>query len=306
MHYTRPDVSHFTSRFLSQYIDPAISDCGFSNLEYQLHHRRSLALYRCSRDIAVPSQSKPDYVLRLHLNKTPAQHEVNYGGGWLRRQPESFVLTPPHIDSQVRGNCRNRFTSLLLVFPDLELQQIAGEILEAEGTHLKRPPSKEFHDPFIPVLMKQLWGATHGASPAESVLVEGTFISLVGRLLLMGGRKRPTFPKYESSASLITEKAVNFMQDRLGEKMTLGDIAAAAGVSRSYLQRVFSQSTGKSVHSYLIELRVQRAKELIISFGKNMTFDEIASRCGFWDGTHLTRMFTRHVGTTPQAFREQV
>ncbi len=59
-------------------------------------------------------------------------------------------------------------------------------------------------------------------------VIEGTFISLVGRLLLSGQQKRLAIPKYESSASLITSKALNYMQDRLSEKLTLEEIAKAA------------------------------------------------------------------------------
>ncbi|MBA4032722.1 MAG: hypothetical protein C0478_17785 [Planctomyces sp.] len=297
--------SPFASHFLSKYVRPVVSDRDFSDVEYRFHGPRSLALYQCSRDLATPSMPKPDYMLRLHLNKTPAQHEVNYGGGWLRRMPDSFVLAPPQIDSRVRGNCHNHFTSLILVFPEIELRQVAGDLLDSEGGDLRRAPAKELHDPFIPVLMRQLWSSAQSASPAESILIEGTFISLVGRLLLLGEQKRLAFPKYESSASLITDKALRFMRDRLGDKITLSEIATAAGVSRSYLTKVFAQATGKSVHARLIELRIERAKELLERFGRNMTLDDIATTCGFWDGTHLTRTFVQHVGVTPQVYREQ-
>ncbi len=299
-----PNQQPFSSHFMSKYVQPAVSDRDFRNVEYRLHNRRSVALYRCSRDFATPSTPKPDFMLRLHLNKFPAQHEVNYGGGWLKRMPDSYVLAPPNVDSRVRGNLQNHFTSLILVFPETELRQVAGELLDAEGKHLWQPPSKELHDTSISTLMRQLWESSCSSAPAESVLIEGTFISLVGRLLLSGQQKRLAIPRYESSASLITNKALNYMQDRLSEKLTLEEIAKAAGVSRSYLIRVFAQATGKSVHARLIELRIERAKQLLIQYGRNMTLDQVALACGFWDGTHLTRSFFEHVGITPQQFRE--
>jgi AraC-like DNA-binding protein len=82
--------------------------------------------------------------------------------------------------------------------------------------------------------------------------------------------------------------------------LALSELAAEAGLSVRQFCRAFRASTGMSPHQYVLTQRVERAQNLIAA-GKPLA--EIALLCGFTDQSHFSRVFTRHVGLSPAAFR---
>jgi len=81
----------------------------------------------------------------------------------------------------------------------------------------------------------------------------------------------------------------------------LPELAALCGLSRSYFVRAFKNTTGMPPHRWLLVQRLKRAQLLLTETG--MTVSEVALDCGFADQSHLTRVFSRAVGTSPAAWR---
>lgn len=90
------------------------------------------------------------------------------------------------------------------------------------------------------------------------------------------------------------------LADLAGE-FTLRELAEACGLSDAHFSREFRQTTGKPPHRWLLEQRVERAKDLLAYTERNIS--EIALACGFADQSHLTRVFSRATGLTPGAWR---
>ena len=99
----------------------------------------------------------------------------------------------------------------------------------------------------------------------------------------------------------ILRRAVDYVADSYRGRVSLSIAAALAGVSPSYLSRVFSQEMGETFSRYVRRIRVQRAEELLT--GTDLPIAEIAEACGFADQSHLTQAFRRDTGTTPAAYR---
>jgi AraC family transcriptional regulator len=95
-------------------------------------------------------------------------------------------------------------------------------------------------------------------------------------------------------------QAFEFMEFNLSRRLTLGDIAEAACVSRFHFARLFRVSTGHSPMQYLAKLRIERAKALLSGGGDSVC--TIADALGFCDQSHFTRVFRRSVGMTPGQF----
>jgi transcriptional regulator GlxA family with amidase domain len=95
--------------------------------------------------------------------------------------------------------------------------------------------------------------------------------------------------------------AVEFLNDRLGEKISLEELANAAGLSQYHLIRVFKKSCGLTPHAYLTQQRINRASSLL----KNgeTPLSEIALATGFTDQCHFTKTFRSLTGATPGRFR---
>lgn len=97
-------------------------------------------------------------------------------------------------------------------------------------------------------------------------------------------------------------QAIAYIQDHLAQEISLDAIAAHLSMSRYHFCRLFKQSTGLSPHQYVIQQRVERAKQLLQQGG--MTIGEVAIACGFTHQSHLNRHFKRLTGVTPKTLHK--
>ncbi len=88
--------------------------------------------------------------------------------------------------------------------------------------------------------------------------------------------------------------------DRLAEAFEAGALAAAAGVSRSQIERDFRRVLGTSPRRFLARQRIAEAIALIET---DAPLAEIALACGYGDQSAFTRRFAAETGLAPSAFR---
>lgn len=94
-------------------------------------------------------------------------------------------------------------------------------------------------------------------------------------------------------------QAIDFLHGNYALPLTVKAIAQAAGLSEFYFMRTFQKMTGLSVHQYLTQIRLMRAKGLL---AKGIGAAQVASDIGFFDQSHLIKHFRAHFGTTPGVF----
>jgi AraC family transcriptional regulator len=96
-------------------------------------------------------------------------------------------------------------------------------------------------------------------------------------------------------------RVLSFAADNCAHDLSLDDLAAEAGMSTFHFAREFKRATGTSPHQHLIKLRVERAKSLLAEGA--LPLAEVSLRAGFSHQSHLTRLFRKLTGTTPQTYR---
>ena len=94
-------------------------------------------------------------------------------------------------------------------------------------------------------------------------------------------------------------RARDYMHAHLERDLPLEEIAAAAALSPHHFLRRFRAVFGQTPHAYLMQARVERAKELL---RRGDGIAEAAYGAGFADQAHLTRRFKGFVGVTPREF----
>ncbi|MGO4837788.1 helix-turn-helix domain-containing protein, partial [Rhizobiaceae sp. 2RAB30] len=92
----------------------------------------------------------------------------------------------------------------------------------------------------------------------------------------------------------------DLLSDGLAEKLTLDDLAQAAGLPRQRLIRAFRRATGFTPHAFLVNRRVDVAKDMLRRGSDPLS---VAMATGFSDQAHLNRIFKARVGVTPGVVR---
>ena len=93
-------------------------------------------------------------------------------------------------------------------------------------------------------------------------------------------------------------RVIEYINDNLGNDLSLYEMAQAVEISPNYFATKFKQSMGLAPHQYVIKKRVERAESLLL--GSHESIGEVAAQVGFYDQSHLTRHFKNLVGVTPK------
>jgi AraC-like DNA-binding protein len=96
-------------------------------------------------------------------------------------------------------------------------------------------------------------------------------------------------------------KAENYIRNHFTKIKALPEIAHAIGISYDHLRHVFKTERKKSLVQYLNEVRMERAKTLLIH--SRMPLKQVASMCGFKDEYYFSAVFNRSAQMPPGRYR---
>lgn len=98
------------------------------------------------------------------------------------------------------------------------------------------------------------------------------------------------------------KRVQEFIDANLEEDLSLAEIAEVADLSQFHFARAFRKSTGKTPQQYLMEQRIERAKELLLK--DDLPIIEISLQTGFKNQSHFTTLFRKFTKYTPKTWRE--
>lgn len=218
-------------------------------------------------------------------------HRSWSGRGFVEALPGDVITVNPgemHDGEAIGGE--SRAWRMVYLRPDLIAR--AGEEAEAAPFEFAEPA---FRDATVRRLFLGLFAATTQRA-ADPLQIEERLVTLIAELIARHAAR----PLRSPSAPTGIERALARLDDDPAAKATLAELAAIAGLSRFQLLRVFARRLGVTPHAYLVQRRVQRARELLRA---GRTPAEAALEAGFADQSHLTRAFARCYGVTPARFR---
>ena len=97
--------------------------------------------------------------------------------------------------------------------------------------------------------------------------------------------------------------AFRYIKENLARSFGIEQVAAAAGVSRSTLDRLFVQHLNRSVHEELLRARLAAVKRLLVH--SDLVLADVARQTGFCHAQHLNNVFRRAESLTPRAYRKR-
>lgn len=137
-------------------------------------------------------------------------------------------------------------------------------------------------------------------------LITESIATQVGVYLLR--RVKNSCPAPEEKKQYSNKKGINhaieFIHDNYYRNFSLKEIAQIAHLSPYHFSRIFKAEIGKTPFEYLLEIKIEKAKEHLRRSEKSIT--EICFDCGFSNVSHFTRTFTSKVGVSPTTFRSSL
>jgi AraC-like DNA-binding protein len=151
-------------------------------------------------------------------------------------------------------------------------------------------------------LARALLPALQRPEEANALFVD-QMTTAIGTYLVQryGGKTIPVVSKAPTLSRAHLEMAKSILLEHLEGEVSIADVAEACSLSRGYFIRAFREATGMTPYQWLLNQRVERARQLISTSKTSLA--EIAVACGFADQSHFTRVFSNLVGTTPGNWR---
>jgi len=182
-----------------------------------------------------------------------------------------FVYTCPVYEN---GEWKSIVTGLPFSFT----QQITDEYLFIKVTEL----------------FSQLTKSALSAREQASIKGRAVFIEILTLLFQSTQREQ-----YSYSSVRIIDKVISYMIENHSRNLTLNGLSEYAGVSKSYLGFLFRSVTGRSPIDYLIEIRINMAKNLLKD---GLSVTETSSLVGFNDIYYFSRAFRKREGICPSKY----
>lgn len=110
--------------------------------------------------------------------------------------------------------------------------------------------------------------------------------------------KRSTKPKNA------VERIRQVIEQKYGEDLSIEKIAEEVFLSPTYMCFFYKQETGETVVEYLTKVRMDKAKEMLRD--PAIKFYEISSRVGYMNPSYFSKLFKKHTGVTPSAYRNEM
>ena len=101
----------------------------------------------------------------------------------------------------------------------------------------------------------------------------------------------------------VLQRVKEYIEEHLHDKLSLNELARKTPYSRAHFLRMFRAATGTTPHQYLTERRIEQAKRILQE--EEISLIDTASRYGFSNQSHMTRVFREQVGLPPSAFRRR-
>jgi len=100
------------------------------------------------------------------------------------------------------------------------------------------------------------------------------------------------------------KKIINYLNENYNKKISLEQLAHNMYLSPVYISKIFKEETGESPINYLIKIRLEKAKDILLK-DVNSSIKNIANQVGYEDAYHFSKLFKKYYGISPLHYRKK-
>ncbi|MNC19886.1 Bifunctional transcriptional activator/DNA repair enzyme AdaA [compost metagenome] len=106
------------------------------------------------------------------------------------------------------------------------------------------------------------------------------------------------------NTGLYVKQIIEFLHQNYDQPIQVGDVASAVNLHPGYMQRIFKTRTGKTIISYLTEVRIEKAKMLLLQ--TDVPILDISDYVGIGSRQYFHTLFKKYTGQTPTEYRNSM
>lgn len=234
----------------------------------------------------------------IWLNSSGGEHYRHRGNSSILQTDSFGIIAPGEVHENYA--CDNDRRNLLTFYlAPTQLQAVAAQIkdVEQDNTEFRTDFYQDKESQKGLIKLHHLFNGS--ASKLER---ESTFIELLALLIKRHAVNGIDETRFGTETKRVNQ-IIELFHAHLDEDIGLTELSSKIGCTPYHLIRFFKKAVGLSPHAYLIQLRAEKAKQLLT---QGATIVDAALDTGFTDQSHLTRHFKTKFGITPGNYRRQI
>ena len=271
--------------------------------DFELHHSSNLDILLTHNPIDVISDehTHEGYEFFVPYAYSSFLKTLTIEGKKVAPHPGSLIPTNPGQSHGADGDF-TIYKSLCLYIPKKHVTNIAYSAAGVKNLVFSNKPNPYSQNLqclvnlFVQESREQIAGYKH--------LLESLSKQIIIELLRnLDNNAREKMNRREVGSRLSILRVVEYLHDNYNQDLTNEELINIANLSPYYFIRLFKKETGRTPQQYLVELKIDKAKELL-SFS-NYSVTEICFLCGFSEHSHFSRVFKKVTGQTPLNYRKK-
>ncbi len=126
--------------------------------------------------------------------------------------------------------------------------------------------------------------------------IKNILIDIIKRYTLLDEKEDKKEPE-------LLKEIENYIDKNIQEQISIGDISKNISYDESYITRVFKKKYGLTPHAFIINKRIQKAKEKLAS-SENINLAQLSNEVGFYDQSHFSKVFKKVFAMTPNKYKK--
>ena len=192
-----------------------------------------------------------------------------------------------HLDKRVVGDRKWEFIVVLY-----DIRSVERRDIYLPDTHFELAVGKSMR---LMELLRHLWNTYNRPDVLSSFKSETLFRRILEEAFVCAYNQKNDGPQ------TLFENVTSYIHEHYAEALTVRSLAEQYGVNENRLFYIFSKYAGMGAGDYLIALRLNHAKEMLVA--GDAAIGEVAKSVGYHDPLYFSRIFNKHFGVSPSEMR---
>jgi AraC-like DNA-binding protein/mannose-6-phosphate isomerase-like protein (cupin superfamily) len=276
----------------------------FFTSQKEMRPNTPFKLYKISEEYHSLAEHMHDYFQIWYVKKGEFIHTVN--NQQYQMVAGNLYVIPPYVVHRLKI-FRDKETEILGCefihdFIKDQLNEALDYFLSDEGLSHSQIALSGDNSIQVNQLLEEMLDEYNRQPEHHELIIKGCLLKLLAHLIREWNRMPSESPGKPSKINTLMESVIKHIHDNYQHEIRLEDMYKRALVSRTYFCDMFKQYTGKTFSEYVIDLRLSKSMELLLT--SDMTVTDVCFHVGFNHLTYFSRLFKKHTGVSPLYYKK--